>query len=83
MPRIEQMFAFICEDRGPDDEGVVAAPFGNQVLPLVGADIERVESLKPIVQSVADKLRKKVKIVVFSKREEVGLIEPRTFISPI
>jgi hypothetical protein len=83
MPRIEQMFAFICEEQGSDDEGVVGASFGSQVLPLVGADMERVESLKPLAQSVADKLRKKIKIVVFSKREEVGLIEPRTFISPI
>jgi hypothetical protein len=83
MPRIEQMFAFICEDQ-PNDEGVVGVPFdGNHISPLVGADMERVESLKPFAQLVADKLGKKIKIVVFSKREEIGLIEPRRFISPI
>jgi hypothetical protein len=78
------MFAFICEEQGPDDEGVVGIPYdGNQILPLVGADMERVESLKPIAQFVADKLGKNIKIVVFSKREEIGQIEPSHFISPI
>lgn len=29
MPRIEQMFAFVVEDSGPDDEGVIGMMTGN------------------------------------------------------
>ena len=44
MPRLEEMYAYIVEDSGPDDEGILGittvsreeAPIG---LPLVGADI--------------------------------------------
>ena len=48
MPRITEMFAFIAEDEGPGDEGVIAhnvpgRAWGTVVhLPLVGADMARV-----------------------------------------
>ncbi|GAH83034.1 unnamed protein product, partial [marine sediment metagenome] len=48
MPRIEEMYAFVAEDTGPDDEGVVGVNTGCGWMPLVGADMARVESLKPI-----------------------------------
>lgn len=47
MPRIEEMYAFVAEDSGPDDEGVVGMATKSGWMPLVGADMARVESLKP------------------------------------
>ena len=63
MPRIESMYAFIVEDTGPDDEGVIGiqaisrehAPIW---LPLVGADMARANSLRPIAQGIGHQLGK-------------------------
>ncbi|MBA7486496.1 hypothetical protein ES707_22056 [subsurface metagenome] len=79
MPRIEQMYAFIIEDTGPDDEGVIAIQSmeGNQGriwLPLVGADMARVESLKPIARGIGEQQGKKVKLVQFVQRQDLGEI---------
>ena len=72
MPRIEEMYAFVAEDSGPDDEGVVAMSVGNVMLPLVGADMARVESLKPVARSISAQTGKKVKLLRFTQREDLG-----------
>lgn len=77
MPKIEEMFAFVTEDSSPDDEGIVAVPYGNEWLPMVGADMKRVESLKPIAQEIATKTGKNIKILHFTQREEIGRIYRR------
>ncbi len=79
MPRIEEMYAFVVEDTGPDDEGVVAIQSergGSGVvwLPLVGADMARVESLKPLARGIGDQIGKKVKLIHFTGREDMGVI---------
>ena len=80
MPRIEEMYAFIAEESGPDDEGVIAiqSPPGDDGktlwLPLVGADMARVESLRPIAQGIGHQLGKKVTLVHFSNREDLEVI---------
>ncbi|MBA7670703.1 hypothetical protein ES703_78850 [subsurface metagenome] len=71
MPRIEEMYAFVAEDSGPDDEGVVAMSAGAVMLPLVGADMARVESLKPIARDIAAQTGKKIKLLHFTHREEI------------
>ena len=80
MPRIEEMYAFVVEDTGPDDEGVIGiqSPPGDDGrtlwLPLVGADMARVESLRPIAQGIGHQLGKKVTLVHFSNREDLEVI---------
>lgn len=74
MPRIEEMYAFVAEDAGPDDEGVVGMNTGLGWVPLVGADMARVESLKPIAQQIAKQTGKKVKLLHFTTREELEII---------
>lgn len=77
MPRIETMYAFVAEGEGPDDEGIVAFDVrGVAWMPLVGADMKRVESLKPIAQSISEQIGKRIKIVQFETRKEIGVIEP-------
>lgn len=79
MPKIEQMYAFIVEDTGPDDEGVVAiqseeGDYGRIWLPLVGADMARVNSLKPLAAGIGNQIGKKVKLVHFTNREELEVV---------
>lgn len=80
MPRIDKMYAFIAEDTGPDDEGLIALPSetdqdGNSVwLPLIGADMERVDSLREIARGIGYETGKKVTLVHFSNREDVEII---------
>lgn len=80
MPRIEEMYAFIVEDSGPEDEGVIGiqsmeGDSGRRLwLPLVGADMARVNSLRPIAQGIGHQLGKKVTLVHFSNREDVEVI---------
>lgn len=71
MPKITEMYAFITEDKGPDDEGVVAMHLGSQWMPLVGADLKRVASLKPYALDIAKKTGKKVKLIHFTHREDL------------
>ncbi|MBA7591648.1 hypothetical protein ES708_33808 [subsurface metagenome] len=72
MPRIEEMYAFVAEDSGPDDEGVVGMNAGSGWMPLVGADMARVESLKPIARNIAAQTGKKIKLLHFTHREDLG-----------
>lgn len=74
MPRIEELYAFICEDTGPDDEGVMGFLADSGWIPMVGADMARVDSLKPMAQNLARAAGKKVKLVRFTNREEMGAI---------
>ena len=72
MPRIEEMYAFVAEDSGPDDEGLVGMNTVSGWMPLVGADMARVESLKPIAKNIAAQTGKKIKLLHFTQREELG-----------
>ena len=79
MPRIEQMYAFVVEDSGPDDEGVVAiqsedGAYGPIWLPLVGADMARVESLKPLAKGIGQQIGKQVKLIRFDNRQDIEVI---------
>jgi len=72
--RIEEMYAFVAEDKDPDDEGVVGFMADTGWMPMVGADMARAESLKPIAQNIARTTGKKIKLLRFTNREELGLI---------
>lgn len=77
MPRIEQLYAFVAEDSGPDDEGVIGAMTKDGWIPLVGADMARVNSLRPIAEGVARQLGKPVKLLQFTNRQDLELIGVR------
>ena len=76
MPKIEEMYVFIAED-GPNDEGVSAFQIGDTWLPMVGADMKRVDSMKPVAQLIADRTGQTIKLIRFTQREEIETIEPR------
>jgi len=72
MPRIDEVFAYICDDTGPDDEGVIGINTAHGWMPLIGADVARVESIRNAARSVALLTKKKVKLVRFSNREVIN-----------
>lgn len=76
MSRIEQIFAFVCEENGPDNEGIVGHSMGSYMMPLVSGDKQLVDrTLKPLAQKVAALTGKKIKLIRFSVREELETIE--------
>lgn len=75
MPKVDEMFAFIVEDSGPEDEGIIGMETACGWLPLVGADMKRVGSLRPIAQGISAQLGKTVKLIRFTGREELEVIE--------
>ena len=81
MPKVMELYAFIGEDSGPDDEGLLTVVVGGDgeiqsQRPLVGTDLERVRSLMSMAQSLSDAYEKSYKIVRFSQREEIGEVHP-------
>lgn len=71
MPKIEVIYAFISIDEGPEDEGIVAARMGDAWMPLVGADEDRIESLKPLAIDIAQVTGKRIVLARFSNREDL------------
>lgn len=67
--KITSLKAFLAEDQD-GTEGVVAQFIpGMGMMPFVGADDARIESLRPFVKKMADKV--KIKLVKFSVREDL------------
>jgi hypothetical protein len=77
MLRIDRMFAFVATD-GAGDEGVCAFmdPATGVWMPLVGADIKRVESLRAEAQVIADLTGRRIEILEFSTRKAIGTVTP-------
>jgi len=81
MPRIEEMYAFIAEDTEPDDEGIIGMRTGPDDdgryiwVPLVGADMARVDSLRPIALGIGRQSGKKIKLARFSNRQDLETIQ--------
>jgi len=79
MPRIESMYAFLSVDENDGNEGIVAAPMGPVgCMPLIGADEKRLSELKPLAQEIANITKIKIRLVRFTKREEIGFIQPQS-----
>ena len=75
MPKVTEVFAFVAEDTGPDDEGLAAMQVGNTFMPLVGADMKRVDSLRPHARAIARRMKKPIKLLRFTQREELEVIK--------
>lgn len=73
--RIDSMFAFVAID---DDgtEGVIGVYTPDGWLPLVGADMERVQQLRPLAQMTAKQTGAPVLLLHFTQRTEVEVLRP-------
>lgn len=74
-PVITELYAFIASE--PDGEGVAAVQLGSMMMPLVGADAARVESLRKMAQQVADQTGMTLTLARFAVRENMATITPR------
>lgn len=72
--RIETVYAFIVvDDDGTEGIPAIQSPEGGWV-PLVGADLERVSSLRELVPFVAR--GKRVTLAHFTRRQDIEVFEP-------
>jgi hypothetical protein len=70
---INEIWAFVSVDPEDGYEGVLSAPLmgpGSQV-PLIAADVKRLEGLWPIARKMAAITGRKCKLVRFHNREEI------------
>lgn len=71
------MFCFVIADKSPDDEGIPAIHSSLGPMPLIGADLRRVDSLMPHAQSIADMTGQTIRVYKFTHKEQIGEINPQ------
>lgn len=76
MPQVTELYAYVMADTDEDDEGVPGFSDGQWLLPMMGADRERAESLRFIAEKMANDTGKPIKLVRSTGLEVVGTIEP-------
>lgn len=72
--RIDSMYAYVAEDE--EGEGITAmqTPSGGWI-PMVGADMARMESLRPVAEATVKATGNRVKLVRFTTRVELEVLE--------
>lgn len=73
---IDEMYAFIQLDPLDNTEGIIAFLAESGWMPMVGADMARVTTLMPRAKEVANATGRPVKLVKFSVRTEIEVVEP-------
>jgi hypothetical protein len=75
--RIRSLWAWVTID-DDDDESIPGArlPTGDW-LPLIGADEERLRSLRPRVEAIARQLGRPISLVRFTERELIEVLDPK------
>lgn len=74
--RIDEFHAWISSDE--DGEGLIGHMTPTGWLPLIGADRERIESLRGLAQQTADASGVEVRLVSFSVRTDVETLTPQS-----
>jgi hypothetical protein len=76
--KIDRMFAFVAIDFA-GDEGLCAFldRSSGSWMPMVGADMRRVESLRAEAQAIANLSGKTIEVLEFSVRKTITTIIPR------
>jgi hypothetical protein len=80
MPKLEEFYAFVYEEN-PELEGVIAIQVRNAqgqvlMLPLSSPSREQVDTFLPLAKGIGAQLGKKVKLLKFTTRTELQVIEP-------
>jgi len=71
---IDTMFAFIAVD--DEGEGITGFKSPMGWMPMVGADMDRVEQFKPLAQQLSNTSGKRIVIAQFTTREDLEILEP-------
>lgn len=77
MPRVTELYAWVVADTGPDDEGVPAFldPVSFVWMPMMGADLERAQQLRPMAETLVSIYGKPIKLIRSTGIEVVEIIE--------
>ncbi len=77
MFKIETLWAYVSEN-DKNEEGLCGYqdPRTGQWLPMVAGDKTHLIALRPFADQIAKLTKKKVKLVKFTTREDLGVIEP-------
>ncbi|HEY6393985.1 MAG TPA: hypothetical protein VIX12_01135, partial [Candidatus Binataceae bacterium] len=73
---LEEMFAFVSEDDHGEGLACLDDPASGMMVPMVGADREMMDYLREMAKAIAQSRGVAVKLVKFSKREELEVIIP-------
>lgn len=75
--KITEMYAFVVvEADGGEGVPAFAAPNG-LMMPLMGADLERIDDLTPVAQGIANATGRPMKILKFTGMEQIGHVTPK------
>lgn len=70
MPLVTEIFAFVAEEK-PGDEGVMGIMTQGAWTPMLGADMNRIHSLKPIADEISQISGKPYKLLHFKLAGEI------------
>lgn len=73
--RITEMWAYLSIDPDDDNEGLLGVTRDGVTVGLVGADPLMMEKLRPMVDEIVGRTKKKIQLVKFTNRvlvEEIG-----------
>lgn len=73
---IDQMYAFVAVDEEDGTEGICSYQTSIGHMPLIGADMARVDSLRPIAQEIATAANLEVRLIRFTNRTDVETLTP-------
>jgi hypothetical protein len=74
---IDELWAYIVVDPEDEDEGMpLWSPTPGTYTPAMGAERQRMDSLRGLAEQVATDMQRPVRLVRFSQREEIETIEP-------
>lgn len=72
--KIDEMYAFIATDED-GQEGICAFQIESGLwMPMVGADLKRVDSLRPIARSIVLATGRQIEVCKFTNREHLEMI---------
>jgi len=77
MPRINELFAFIADKEGPDDEGILVAMVGDEPIALVATTLDEMPRSREWIYKVAQQNAFRVQLVKFSHREVLETLNLR------
>lgn len=76
MPKIQALWAWVGIDPVDENEGILAIPFEDTMMPLIAADDERLAQLRPLAINLVRGTGMLIRLVKFSNREEIEEVNP-------
>lgn len=72
--KIDSFYAYISVDE-EGNEGLCAAPVNGNLIPLVGADLDRMNSLIGIAQNIANQSSQTIKMIKMTSRLDLKTLQ--------